>query len=86
MWRLAGRQYPSLRALFTPWRIKWLFVIENGGGIYYQDKLIYSSAFDRDTAPAHRPLCPPFAQLRIFGGWGGESVAMPKKRRVCPAA
>ncbi len=46
----SGRQDPSLRALFAPVADQMAFLIENGGGIYYQEKLIYFNAFERDTA------------------------------------
>ena len=74
----SGRQYPSLRALFTPVADQMAFVIENGGGIYYQDKLIYSSAFDRDTALRIARYVHNLPNCEFLADGAGESVAMPK--------
>ncbi len=74
----SGRQYPSLRALFAPVADKMAFVIENGGGVYYQDKLIYSSAFDRGTALAIARYVHSLPDCEFLADGAGESVAMPR--------
>ena len=76
----SGRQYPSLRALFAPVADQMAFLIENGGGIYYQEKLIYFNAFDRDTAIqiARYVQSVPDCEFLADGAW--ESYAIPKSR------
>ncbi len=46
----SGRQYSSLRELFAPVADQMAFLVENGSGVFYQDKMIDSAAFEKDVA------------------------------------
>lgn len=74
----SGRQYPSLRALFTPVADKMAFVIENGGGIYFQDKLIYANSFQRPTAIQIARYVQSQPDCEFLADGEGDSYAIPK--------
>ena len=74
----SGRQYPSLRALFAPVADQMAFLIENGGGIYYQEKLIYSNAFPRETAIQIARYVQSVLDCEFLADGAGESIAIPK--------
>lgn len=76
----SGRQYPSLRALFAPVADQMAFLIENGGGIYYQEKLIYFNAFERDTAIRIARYVQSVPNCEFLADGAGESYAIPKNR------
>lgn len=74
----SGRQYPSLRALFTPVADKMAFVIENGGGIYFQDKLVYANSFERSTAIEIARYVQSQPGCEFLADGEGDSYAIPK--------
>lgn len=74
----SGRQYPSLRALFAPVADKMAFVIENGGGIYFQDKLVYSNSFERSTAMDIARYVQAQPDCEFLADGEGDSYAIPK--------
>lgn len=82
----SGRQYPSLRALFEPVADQMAFLIENGGGIYYRDRLRYTNGLPRDTALAiaRYVMAVPNCEFLIDDAYG--STVLPKsdafERRV----
>lgn len=46
----SGRQYPNLKRLFGSAAKHMAFICENGALAFYQDKLLYSQAMNRETA------------------------------------
>ena len=74
----SGRQYTSLRKLFAPVADRMAFLIENGGGIYYQDKLIYAHAFDRATAIQIAQYVQALPGCEFLADGEGDSYAIPK--------
>ena len=76
----SGRQYTSLRKLFAPVADQMAFLIENGGGIYYQEKLIYFNAFERDTAIQIARYVQSVPNCEFLADGAGESYALPKSR------
>ena len=74
----SGRQYPSLRGLFAPVADKMAFVIENGGGIYFQDKLIYANSFERSTAMDIARYVQSQPDCEFLADGEGDSYAIPK--------
>ena len=76
----SGRQYPSLRSLFTPVADKMAFVIENGGGIYFQDKLVYANSFERSTAMDIARYVQSQPDCEFLADGEGDSYAIPKSQ------
>lgn len=74
----SGRQYPSLRGLFTPVADKMAFEIENGGGIYFQDKLIYANSFERSAAIQIARFVQDQPDCEFLADGEGDSYAIPK--------
>lgn len=76
----SGRQYPSLRALFEPVVDKMAFLIENGSGLYYQDRLVYARAFDRELAIEIAKFVQATPNCEFLADGEGKSCVIPKDR------
>lgn len=74
----SGRQYPSLRALFAPVADKMAFLIENGSGIYYQEKLLYAKTLDREHILEMVRFVDAQPECEWLADGAGNSCARPK--------
>lgn len=78
----SGRQYPSLRALFEPVVDKMAFLIENGAGLYYRDKLVYAQAFERELAIEIAKFVQATPNCEFLADGEGKSCVIPKDREL----
>lgn len=74
----SGRQYPSLRSLFEPVADQMAFLIENGGGLYFHDELIYANAFEREQAIAIAKYVQATPDCEFLADGEGDSYVIPK--------
>lgn len=74
----SGRQYPSLRSIFAPVADKMAFLIENGGGLYFRDELLYANAFERELAIAIAKYVQATPNCEFLADGAGDSFVIPK--------
>lgn len=80
----SGRQYPSLRELFAPVADKMAFLVENGSGVFYQDRMIHAETFDQAVAVAIAKYVYDTPNCEFLADGAEEICVIPKSDRLLP--